>query len=288
MNLRSQVIIVTGASRGLGEAVARRLAAEGADLVLGARDETALSAVAADLVKNGLATGQRVIHQQADVTRVDDVGRLVERALAIAGRVDTLVCNAGVYGPLGLVEDVAWDDWVEAIQINLMGTVLCCRAVVPWMRRQGQGKIILLSGGGATQPLPRISAYAASKAAVVRFGETLAEEVKDAGITVNTVAPGALNTRLLDQVLEAGPEQVGSEFHARALRQREAGGTPLETPADLIAFLASTASDGVTGRLLSAVWDDWRNLPAERERLAASDVYTLRRIVPADRGWDQA
>jgi NAD(P)-dependent dehydrogenase (short-subunit alcohol dehydrogenase family) len=287
MNLRSQVIIVTGASRGLGEAVARRLAAEGADLVLGARDEAALSAVADDLLKSGLAPGQQVIHQRADVTRVADVERLVERALTVAGRVDALVCNAGVYGPLGLIEDVAWDEWVEAIQINLMGTVLCCRAVVPSMRRQGKGKIILLSGGGATQPLPRISAYAASKAAVVRFGETLAEEVKDAGITVNTVAPGALNTRLLDQVLEAGPEQVGSEFHARALRQREAGGTPLETPSDLIAFLASDASDGVTGRLLSAVWDDWRNLPADRERLAASDVYTLRRIVPADRGWDQ-
>jgi 3-oxoacyl-[acyl-carrier protein] reductase len=180
---------------------------------------------------------------------------------------------------------VDWDDWVEAVNINLIGTVLCCRLVVPWMRRQGAGKIILLSGGGATAPLPRISAYAASKAAVVRFGETLAEEVKDAGVTVNTVAPGALNTRLLDQVLAAGPDAVGQDFHARALRQAEVGGTPLETPTDLIAFLASSASDGVTGRLLSAVWDDWQHLPERREQLAASDVYTLRRIVPEDRGW---
>ena len=193
--------------------------------------------------------------------------------------------NAGVHGPLGPIEDVDWDAWVEAININLLGTVLCCRSVVPWMRRQRAGKIILLSGGGATAPLPRVSAYAASKAAVVRFGETLAEEVKDAGISVNSVAPGALNTRLLDQVLAAGPETVGAAFHERAVRQSQAGGTPLETPADLIAFLASSASDGVTGRLLSAVWDDWRHLPERRAQLADSDVYTLRRIVPEDRGW---
>ncbi|HLZ30411.1 MAG TPA: SDR family oxidoreductase [Chloroflexota bacterium] len=285
MSLLSQVVLITGASRGLGRAVARRLADDGASLVLAARNEPELAAAGRDLVESGLAPGQQVICMQVDVTCGEDVERLVDRALGLTGRLDVLVCNAGVYGPLGLLEDVAWEEWVDAIHINLMGTVLCCRGVVPAMRRQGAGKIILLSGGGATQPLPRLSAYAASKAAVVRFGETLAEEVKDAGIAVNVVAPGSLNTRLLAQVLEAGPERVGREFYDRAVRQSETGGTPLDIPADLIAFLASTASDGVTGRLLSAVWDDWRGLPALRDQLAGSDVYTLRRIVPEDRGW---
>jgi NAD(P)-dependent dehydrogenase (short-subunit alcohol dehydrogenase family) len=159
--------------------------------------------------------------------------------------------------------------------------------VVPIMRRQGHGKIIALSGGGATQPLPHLSAYAAAKAGVVRFAETLAEELKGSGIDVNSVAPGALNTRLLDEVLVAGPERVGNSFYERALRQRQEGGTPLEKGAELIAFLASAESDGITGRLLSAVWDDWSALPDQRERLSQSDVYTLRRIVPADRGWDR-
>ena len=139
-----------------------------------------------------------------------------------------LVNNAGVYGPKGLTEDVAWDEWEQAIRVNLFGSVLCCRAVLPHFRANGYGKIIQLSGGGATSPLPRLSAYAASKAAVVRFAETLAEELRGTGIDVNAIAPGALNTRLLDEVLEAGPERVGDSFYERALEQQSSGGTPLD------------------------------------------------------------
>jgi 3-oxoacyl-[acyl-carrier protein] reductase len=159
-----------------------------------------------------------------------------------------------------------------------------CRAVIPHFRRQGYGKIINLSGGGATAPLPRISAYACSKAAVVRLTETLAEELRDARVDVNAIAPGPLNTRLLDEVLRAGPDRVGRDFYDRSVKQRDGGGVPLEKGAALAVFLASAAGDGITGRLLSAVWDDWARLPRRREALAASDVYTLRRIVPEDRG----
>ena len=149
--------------------------------------------------------------------------------------------------------------------------------------RRGYGKIVQLSGGGATNPLPGLSAYAASKAAVVRFAETLAEELREHHVDVNAVAPGALNTRMLDEVLAAGPERVGQAFYERALEQQRSGGVPLERGAELAVWLASAASDGVTGKLLSAVWDPWRELPRHLEDLA-SDVYTLRRIVPGDRG----
>jgi len=288
MSLRSKVAIVTGASRGLGEAIAHRFALEGAHVVLAARDAERLGQVERDVREAVGSPDQQVLAQKTDVASRIDVENLVRRALGITGRLDILVCSAGVYGPMGLIEDIDWEQWVAAVEVNLFGTVLCCRAVVPAMRAQGGGKIVLLSGGGATQPLPRLSSYAASKAAVVRFGETLAEEVKDAGIDVNAVAPGALNTQLLDQVLEAGPGRVGHDFYQRAMRQHQTGGTPLETPAELVVFLASSASDGLTGRLFSAVWDDWRSLPDRREQLAASDVYTLRRIVPRDRGWEGA
>lgn len=185
---------------------------------------------------------------------------------------------------MGRLEDSIWDDWVDAVRVNLFGTALMCRAIIPVLRRRGHGKIINLSGGGATQPLPRISAYAASKAAVVRLTETLALELHDARVDVNAIAPGALNTRLLDEILAAGPEKVGPELYERSIEQQEKGGTPLETGAALAVFLASAQSDGISGRLLSAVWDDWRNLSRWREKLARSDVYTLRRIVPEDRG----
>jgi 3-oxoacyl-[acyl-carrier protein] reductase len=152
------------------------------------------------------------------------------------------------------------------------------------MRAAGYGKVINLSGGGATAPLPRISSYAASKAAVVRFTETLAEETRDVGIDVNAIAPGALNTRLMDELIAAGPEKVGAAFFEKMTKTRDGGGTPLEKGAELCVFLASSASDGITGRLLSAVWDDWAKLPEKRDELARGDIYTLRRITPEDRG----
>jgi NAD(P)-dependent dehydrogenase (short-subunit alcohol dehydrogenase family) len=167
--------------------------------------------------------------------------------------------------------------------VNLFGSVLCCRAVLPHFRANGYGKVIQLSGGGATSPLPRLSAYAASKAAVVRFAETLAEELRGTGIDVNAIAPGALNTRLLDEVLDAGPEVVGDSFYERALEQRSSGGTPLDLATSLAVFLGSEESDGITGKLISAPWDPWQEFPAHADDLSSTDVYTLRRIVPADR-----
>src|SRR5262249_1815502 len=143
--------------------------------------------------------------------------------------------------PLGPVEENDWADWVRAVSINLFGTVLMCRATLPALREQGYGKIVNLSGGGATAPLPRLSAYAASKAAVVRFTETLAEEVRESRIDVNAIAPGALNTRLLDQVLQAGPGRVGQGFYDRAVKQQAEGGVPLARGAELAVFLASAS-----------------------------------------------
>jgi 3-oxoacyl-[acyl-carrier protein] reductase len=108
--------------------------------------------------------------------------------------------------------------------------------------------------------------------------------VRDNGIDVNAVAPGALNTRLLEDVLAAGPDKIGEAAYAQALKQRASGGTPLQKGVELCAFLASRASDGITGRLISAVWDPWADLPAHLDELRRSDIYTLRRIVPEDRG----
>jgi len=180
------------------------------------------------------------------------------------------------------------DEWWSAMEVNVLGVVRTCQQVLPVFRKQGYGKIVNLSGGGATAPLPRISAYAASKAAVVRLTETLAEETRGAGIDVNSIAPGALNTRLLEEVLVSGPERVGLDFYERAMKQKREGGASPERGAALCAFLLSAASDGITGKLISAVWDPWEGMGGLREELAGSDVYTLRRIVPRDRGlkWD--
>jgi NAD(P)-dependent dehydrogenase (short-subunit alcohol dehydrogenase family) len=280
--LRDRCAIVTGGSEGLGYAIARQYLEAGASVLVGARDGARLDEAAAALRKLA-GGGQSVIALTADISRPDDARALVERALGEFGRLDILVNNAGIAGPSGRTERVDWDEWVRTIQINLLGSVLLSRAVLPHFQQTRYGKIIQLSGGGATKPLPMRSAYAASKAAVVRFAETLAEENRQYCIDVNSIAPGVLHTRLLDELIAAGAERVGRESHERALQQKSAGGVPLSKGAELAVFLGSASSDGITGKLLSAVWDPWEELSDHMTDLAGTDVYTLRRIVPADR-----
>jgi len=281
--LNGKVAIVTGSNQGLGLEIARKFVELGASVILCARDSVLLDEAKEALC--GLAKdGQSIKAMAADVSNLQDVSQLVKQTLSCFGRIDILVNNAGIYGPMDIIEDVDWEQWVKAIEINLYGSVLMCRAVLPTMKAQGGGKIIQISGGGATNPMPKISAYAVSKAAIVRFAETLAEEVREHNIDVNAIAPGALNTRLLDEVLEAGPEKAGYSFFDKSLKQKEAGGTSLELGTTLAAFLASDQSDGITGKLISAVWDDWGHWPEHVEELNSSDVYTLRRIAGRDRG----
>ncbi len=277
--------IITGANQGLGLEIARKFVLAGADLMLCARSADVLEDARAELVRLA-SVEQKIITQVADVSVQSDVNRVVAQTLQLLEGCHILVNNAGVYGPKGEIESVDWTDWVKAFEINVFGSVLMSRAILPHFKAQGYGKVIQISGGGATNPLPRISAYAASKAAIVRYAETLAEEVRGRGIDVNSIAPGALNTRMLDEILQAGPEKVGQALYERSVKQKKIGGVPLDKGADLALFLASSASDGITAKLISAVWDDWEHWPDHLNELSSSDVYTLRRIAGRDRGFD--
>jgi len=281
--LENKVAVITGASQGLGFEIAKKYLEAGSSLTICARNGQLLEQAKTEL-RRLVSANQDICALTADISRQDDVKAVVEATLKSFGRVDILVNNAGVYGPKGTIEEVDWQEWMQAIEINLYGSILMCRAVLPHFKAQGRGKIVQLSGGGATNPLPRISAYAISKTAVVRFVETLAEEVREDHIDVNALAPGALNTRMLDEVLEAGPEKVGHLFYERSLKQKQSGGTPLGKGADLAVFLGSSLSDGITGKLISALWDPWPTLSRHLNDLKTTDIYTLRRIVPEDRG----
>lgn len=265
--------MVTGGGRGIGEAVARAFARTGSDLVLVARTGAEIERVAREIE----STGARALALLGDLRHRAIVERIVAVALETFGRLDVLVNAAGIYGPIGPLAETDPGAWADAVEINLIGTMRAMRAVLPQMIEQHGGVILNFSGGGAVTPLPRFSAYGASKAAVVRLTETVAEEVRDAGIRVNAIAPGAVNTRMLDQVLAAG-DRAGRAFHAKALEQRDSGGTSPECAAELAVFLASSEARGITGRLISAVWDDWKSLPQRASELAASSLYTLRRI----------
>lgn len=281
MKLKNLNALITGGSQGLGKVIAEQFLREGANVVLCARTEKDLIATRDELAKKFPA--QKVVAKRADVSDESDVKALVAFALRELGSLQTLVLNAGIYGPMGPTESVSLEEWRRAMDINLYGVLLPCRAVIPHFKKAARGKIIVLSGGGATNPLPNISAYAASKAAVVRLMETLAEELKPHRVDVNAIAPGALATRLVDEVLAAGSEKVGATFYEKNKQWKEKGATPLELGAALAVYLASAQSDGITGKLISAQWDPWEKLHEFKADLA-SDIYALRRIVPKDRG----
>ncbi len=282
MKLNGVNAIITGGSVGLGRTIAEHYLKAGARIVICSRNATELSATTQALASQ--FPGATVLGQPCDVSQEAQVNDLIAFAGQRLGGLDALVLNAGIYGPMGPTESVDLNDWRRAMDINLFGVLLPCRAAIPIFKHAGRGKIVILSGGGATNPLPNISAYAASKAAVVRLMETLAEELKPFRVDVNAIAPGALATRLIDEVLAAGPDKVGTAFYEKNRQWKEKGATALELGAGLAVYLASRDSDGITGKLISAQWDPWPRLHEYREELAKSDIYCLRRIVPEDRG----
>jgi 3-oxoacyl-[acyl-carrier protein] reductase len=283
VRLAGRNALITGGSQGMGRAIAEHFLLAGANVVICARDEKVLTKTCEEL-RQSTRAGKKVLAKTCDVSSEKQVQDLVAFTLAELGALDILVNNAGVYGPMGPTESVSLAEWQQALEINLYGVLIPSRAVIPHFKSARRGKIIILSGGGATNPLPNISAYAASKAAVARLMETLAEELRAFNVDVNAIAPGALATRFVDEVLAAGPEKVGQAFYEKNRKWKTEGATPLHLGASLAVYLASSESNGITGKLISAQWDAWARLHDHRDELAQSDIYCLRRIVPEDRG----
>jgi 3-oxoacyl-[acyl-carrier protein] reductase len=197
------------------------------------------------------------------------------------GPVDVLVNCAGIHGPIGSFAETNVDDWEHGLQVNLMGTVYMCHEFIPGMVEKGRGSVINLSGGGATAPRANFASYATAKAAVVRLTETIASELAQTGVRVNAIAPGMMDTKLQDSVLEAG-ERAGDHYRiVLAMRSTGEGATPRDIPAQLALFLASDETIGLTGKLVSAVHDPWQIWDATRiEALTGTAWYTIRRLDP--------
>ena len=274
MKLANQVAIITGAGRGIGQAIAQAYAREGARLALAARSQPELEQTAAAIAK----TGAEAIAVPTDVTDPAHAERLASAALTRFGRIDLLVNNAGISGPVGPLQDNDIAQWAETISVNLTGTFLVCRAVIPVMLKQGGGKIINLSGAGAANAWSNLSAYCASKAAVVRLTEVLAQELAPQNITVNALGPGSVHTAMWDQMTQDAA-RAGADFIYQLGRQvTSGGGASIDECAELAVWLASQESANLTGRLISATTDDFRNLTSRIPEIMATDAATLRRI----------
>jgi len=269
-------VIVIGASRGLGEAVARDLAERGWRVTLSARSTSRLQDIADELSADGL----QVQACPVDVRYADSVHDFFNRSCTKFWQPLGLVHAAARCGPFGSVLSVHEDDWVDTIETNLNGTFYVLREAGRQMREQGKGRIVVLSGGGATAPLPTLSAYAASKAAVVRLVETFALEMEDSGIRVNALAPGILLTQMLDEVLAAGPEVVERNRYDRMLAAKESGEDSSLVAVEAIRFLLTCDIEGMTGRLIAAKWDSWQDWITNPTPLSDRDAFTLRRQLP--------
>jgi NAD(P)-dependent dehydrogenase (short-subunit alcohol dehydrogenase family) len=271
--------VVTGGSRGIGLAVASALAERGWRVALIARDALALERAVGGLAGTG--------HEALALDVADEASWQ-----ALAGRfaeVDGLVCAAAVIDPVGPIGTYSAADFRRTMDVNVLGTLLAIQTCLAGLR-SSRGAIATFSGGGATAPLPRFDAYAASKAAVVRLSENIAVELQDEGVRVNCIAPGFVATDIHRATLAAGPGLVGEDYYERTRVELARGGVPASEAAELACLLLEGDPDAeFTGRLISAQWDQWRD-PSFRRRLAEEpDLARLRRIddmffVPAGGG----
>jgi NAD(P)-dependent dehydrogenase (short-subunit alcohol dehydrogenase family) len=268
--IKGKSVLITGAGRGIGKRLAMGFAAEGAKVGLLARSQAEI-----DLAKLEIEqAGGVAMCLRADVRSPDELAHAVERLRAKFGALHVLVAAAAVQGPIGPFLGSKPKAWNEAVEINLIGVANSCRVALPSMVEKRSGKIILIAGGGSAYSRPNFTSYAASKSAVVRFGETLADEVRDHNVQVNTIAPGAAYSTMTDEILHAGEERAGRKEIEDAEKVRVTGGIPAEKQIALALFLASEKSNHISGKLIH-VNDDWKRF--EQDNMKA-ELYTLRRV----------
>ena len=262
-------VLVTGAGRGIGKRLAIGFAAAGNRVGLLARSKAELDLAHLEIEH----AGGNALRIRADVTDFEQVSAAVDRMRVHYGDVNVVICAAAIQGPIGPFADQSPKAWVDVIHSNLLGVMNACRAVLPHMIERRSGKIIVLSGSGATAARPNFSAYAASKAAVVRLVETVAEEVRDANVQINCMGPGSTYTHMTDEILRAG-DRAGWKETEDALEVRRTGGMAPEKQIQLALFLASEQSNHISGKLIH-VADDWKKLKTENVH---QEIYTLRRV----------
>jgi NAD(P)-dependent dehydrogenase (short-subunit alcohol dehydrogenase family) len=269
-SMNGKTVLITGAGRGIGKRLALGFAQAGARVALLARSQAELDLAKLEIEQAGGAA----MRIRADVRDLDHLNAAVDRIRAAYGPVDVLIGAAGVQGPIGPLWRTKPKAWSEAIEVNLIGTVNSCRAVLPSMIERRSGKIILLGGPGSGYTRPYFTAYAASKAAIVRFVECCADEVRDHNVQVNCMAPGPAYSSMTDEILHAGEDLAGAREIEAAQRVRVTGGEATEKQVQLALFLASGRSNHISGKLIH-VSDDWRRLEQENMK---PELYTLRRV----------
>lgn len=279
-SLKGKNILITGGSMGIGLATARICLQRDANVLICARNDSDIDQAVELLKQEGYAN---ISGKSADVTRKEEIDSVLDELESRFGPLNSVIHSAGVYGAIGPITSVKPDEWFEGIKINLFGSFLVARQSCLRFQKNGGGRLVLFSGGGAAGPFPNYTSYACSKTGVVRLTETIAQEMASYNIEVNCVGPGFVVTRLHQKTLQAH-ERAGSEFLERTKAEILRGGVPAEIGASAAAFLVSDEAKGINGKFIAAPYDNWKDFPQRLKALKESDIFTLRRIVPKDRG----
>ena len=274
-------ILIAGSSSGIGRWLATHYSNKGHEVWGVARSDQS------QFVNEQKAHDKHFRSTIADVSKWETMDALAHEVIRDWNSLDALICCTGIQAPMGPAMKLSASQWSESLQINLNGTFNTLLALhEPLLRASKRAKIVCFSGGGSTSPRPFFTPYAVAKAGIVRMVENLSHEWIGLPIDINALAPGAINTDMTKEVIEAGPSVVGATEHRKALEQMQNGGGSLDKVVDAIDFLIGSKSDGITGRLISGPWDPYDQLPQLKEQLNKSDIYTLRRIIPQDRGFN--
>jgi NAD(P)-dependent dehydrogenase (short-subunit alcohol dehydrogenase family) len=260
--------LITGAGRGIGKRLAIGFAKAGMRVGLLGRSQGELDVTKLEIED----AGGSALRIRADVRDFEQVSAAVDRMTDVHGGVHVLVANAAILGPIGPFARHRPRDWKEVFETNVIGVMNACRTVLPQMIQKRSGKILVIADSSSSSPRPNFAPYSASKAAIVRFVESVAEEVRNHNVQINCLSPGGVYTSMTDEILDAD-ERAGAKEIEEAEQIRLTGGVPPDKQIQLALFLASERSNHLTGKLID-VTDDWKKLERENTR---PDAWTLRR-----------
>jgi|TARA_B110001452_G_scaffold249231_1_gene236625 NAD(P)-dependent dehydrogenase (short-subunit alcohol dehydrogenase family) len=283
---KKKTIIITGASQGLGLEISKSLLLADYNIAICSKNNRRLIK-AYNYLLNFKKKDQKIFFKSLDISNQKQVASFIKLSILKFGKIYGIVNNAGILGPIGKFEKLDIKKWKKTIDVNLYGSLYTILSLIPHFKKNKKGKIIQLSGSGALSPMQNFTAYSASKAAIVRFADTIALELKDYNIQINSIAAGPINTKILDEIIKTGAKKVGNLYYKNIQKQKENGGLPLVKVTELVSYLLEDESKFINGKIISPKWDNWEKWKKNKKFFKNTEVFTLRRLKGKDRNYSK-